>query len=162
MDELNLFIEWYLFYNKKKNNLALASWESIWSNLFKRISSSSKKSIVLRDFHVDNLFWLSNKRGLKRIGLIDFQDALIGHPCYDLVSLLQDVRVKLSFKRQQDLYNYYIKAVKVDEKLFEEVYFIFGTQRLIKIIGIFNKLKYLHNKSNYMKHIRSWTLLKGI
>ena len=42
--------------------------ESIWSNLFKRISSSGKKSIVLRDFHVDNLFWLSNKRGLKRIG----------------------------------------------------------------------------------------------
>ena len=161
MDELNLFIEWYLFYKKKKDRLALASWENIWSNLFLRISSSNKKSIVLRDFHVDNLFWLNNKQGLKRIGLIDFQDALIGHPCYDLVSLLQDVRVKLSFKRQQDLYNYYIKAVKVDEKLFEEVYFIFGTQRLIKIIGIFNKLKYLHNKSNYMKHIpRSWILLK--
>ena len=124
MDELNLFIEWYLFYNKKKDKLALASWESIWSNLFKRISSIKKKSIVLRDFHVDNLFWLSDKKGLKRIqGLIDFQDALIGHQCYDLVSLLQDVRVNLSFKMQQDLYNYYIKAVNVDKNYLKKCTF---------------------------------------
>ena len=50
---------------------------------------------------LDNLFWLKNRNNLKKIGLIDFQDAVIGHPCYDLVSLLQDVRVNISDKEKK-------------------------------------------------------------
>ena len=76
--------------NKDKNKLALLSWENIWNNLFQKVDNYKNKSIVLRDFHIDNLFWLNKEKNIKKIGLIDFQDALIGHPCYDLVSLLQD------------------------------------------------------------------------
>ena len=162
MKELNLFINWHLFYNKDISKLAILSWKNIWNSLFHKINNYKKKSIVLRDFHIDNLFWLNNKENIKKIGLIDFQDALIGHPCYDLVSLLQDVRSNISNKEQLNLYNYYVSISNVEKKLFEEAYFIFGTQRLIKIIGIFYRLKYLYNKNNYMKYIpRAWKLLKN-
>ena len=124
-------------------------------------TNNNNKSIVLRDFHIDNLFWLKNRSGLRKIGLIDFQDALIGHPCYDLVSLLQDVRVNISDKEQYRLFNNYLSDSNFDKKLFEESYFIFGTQRLIKIIGVFYRLKFLHKKNNYMSFIpRTWSLLK--
>ena len=159
--ELNLFIDWYLFYNKKRVSKAISLWNEIWDALFSKVDSYNKKSIVLRDFHVDNLFWLKNRDGIKKIGLIDFQDAIIGHPCYDLASLLQDVRVNITDKERCRLYNYYMYKNKMDNKLFEDSYFIFGTQRLIKIIGIFYRLKLLHKKNNYIKYLpRTWELLK--
>ena len=68
---------------------------------------------MLRDFHVDNIFYLKDRNKLEKIGLIDFQDSLIGHPAYDLVSLLQDVRVFLAIKEQVDFYNYYKKNAKI-------------------------------------------------
>ncbi len=158
--ELNLFIDWYLFYKKKKNSKAISLWNEIWDNLFLKIDNNCQ-SVVLRDFHIDNLFWLKDRNNLKKIGLIDFQDALIGHPCYDLVSLLQDVRVNISDIEQKRLYNFYMTKSNYDNKLFEDSYFIFGTQRLIKIIGIFYRLKFLHKKTGYMKFLpRTWQLLR--
>ena len=133
----------------------------IWESYFKSTLNYKRKVLVLRDFHIDNLFWLNERVGIKKIGLIDFQDALAGHPCYDLVSLLQDVRINLSDKMQKTLYNYYIKKSTLDKKQFEESYYIFGPQRLIKIIGVFYRLKYLYKKDSYMKYIpRTWLLLK--
>ena len=162
MKELNLFIKWYLSHNQYKNESSLVSWKNIWHSLFQKIENHNNKTIVLRDIHIDNLFWLENRENTKKIGLIDFQDALIGHPCYDLVSLLQDVRINISKKEQLKLYNYYISINNVDKKNFEEAYFIFGTQRLIKIIGVFYRLKYLYKKNNYMEYIpRTWLLLKN-
>ena len=159
--ELNLFIDWYLFYNKKKNRKDISLWNEIWDELFIKVDSHKKKSIVLRDFHIDNLFWLKDRTSIKKIGLIDFQDAVIGHPAYDLVSLLQDVRVNISDKEQKRLYNVYISSNNINRKKFEEAYFILGTQRLIKIIGIFNKLWLVENKANYRKFLpRTWALLK--
>ena len=160
-EELNLFIDWYLFYNKKKIGTAITLWNEIWDTLFFKVDNYNKKAIVLRDFHIDNMFWLKNREGLKKIGLIDFQDALIGHPCYDLASLLQDVRVNITDKERVRLYKYYMSDNTQDQKLFEDSYFIFGTQRLIKIIGIFYRLKLLHKKNSYMKFLpRTWQLLK--
>ena len=158
--ELSLFIDWYLFYKKKKKNKAIHLWNEIWDYLFLKIDNNYQ-SLVLRDFHIDNLFWLKDRHDLKKIGLIDFQDALIGHPCYDLVSLLQDVRVNISDIEQKRLYNLYMNKSNYDNKLFEDSYFIFGTQRLIKIIGIFYRLKFLYKKSDYMKFLpRTWQLLR--
>ena len=150
-----------IFFIIKKYTAAISSWNEIWDSLFLQISKYNKNSIVLRDFHIDNLFWLQDRENLKKIGLIDFQDALVGHPCYDLVSLLQDVRVNLSKNEQNRLYNLYIAEGFLDDKLFEETYFIYGTQRLIKIIGIFYRLNYLDKKSNYLKFLpRTWELLR--
>ena len=157
-NELNLYINWEL--NIKENKKALKDWNRIWNCLLKRISYK-KTCVVLRDFHVDNIFYLQDRYKLERIGLIDFQDSLIGHPAYDLVSLLQDVRVFLSIKEQDSFYNYYKKHAKIKYDDFKYAYLVLGTQRLFKIIGIFKKLAINQEKIDYLRYIpRTKKLIK--
>ena len=157
-DELDLYIKWEL--NIKKNTKAFKSWNSIWDSLLNNISYK-KTAVVLRDFHVDNIFYLKDRNKLEKIGLIDFQDSLIGHPAYDLVSLLQDVRVFLSIKEQVDFYNYYKKNAKINQNEFKYAYLVLGTQRLFKIIGIFKKLAIKQGKIDYLRYLpRTKQLIK--
>ena len=157
-DELDLYIKWEL--NIKKDTKALKDWNRIWYNLLNNISYK-KTTVVLRDFHVDNIFYLRNRNKLEKIGLIDFQDSLIGHPAYDLVSLLQDVRVFLSIKDQNSFYDYYKKHAKVKQNEFKYAYLVLGTQRLFKIIGIFKKLAAKHGKIDYLRYLpRTKKLIK--
>ncbi len=157
-DELDLYINWEL--NIKKNKVAMKSWNRIWSNLLENISYK-KTSVVLRDFHVDNIFYLKDRNKLEKIGLIDFQDSLIGHPAYDLVSLLQDVRVFLSVEEQDSFYNYYKKYAKIEQYEFKYAYLVLGTQRLFKIVGIFKKLAVKQGKINYLRYLpRTKKLIK--
>ena len=157
-DELDLYIKWEL--NIKGKKKALKDWGKIWLSLLKKISYK-KTSIVLRDFHVDNIFYLRDRDKLEKIGLIDFQDSLIGHPAYDLVSLLQDVRVFLSIKEQNSFYNYYKKHAKIKQSDFKYAYLVLGTQRLFKIIGIFKKLAIEQGKINYLRYLpRTKKLIK--
>ena len=156
--ELDLYIKWEL--NIKKNTKAYKSWNSIWDHLLNNISYK-KTTVVLRDFHVDNIFYLRDRNKLEKIGLIDFQDSLIGHPAYDLVSLLQDVRVFLSIKEQVDFYNYYKKKAKINKNEFKYAYLVLGTQRLFKIIGIFKKLAIKEGKIDYLRYLpRTKQLIK--
>lgn len=156
--ELDLYIKWEL--NIKKNKKAFKDWDRIWSILLKNISYK-KTCVVLRDFHVDNIFYLRDRSKLEKVGLIDFQDSLIGHPAYDLVSLLQDVRAFLSFEEQDDLYNYYKKNAKIKQDEFKYAYLVLGTQRLFKIIGIFKKLAIKQGKTNYLRYLpRTKKLIK--
>jgi len=155
--ELNIFIVWHFKY--KKNNKGINEWNLIWENLLKKIDKNYT-SIVLRDFHIDNIFYLAKRKKIKDIGLIDYQDALIGHPSYDLVSLLQDVRTYISQKDQKYLYNYYVSKKKYNLKEFRKTYLILGTQRLIKIIGIFKRLNIQESNNTYMKFLpRTFKLL---
>ena len=157
-EELDLYIKWGL--NVKKSKNALKDWDNLWSNLLKGISFKNT-SVVLRDFHVDNIFYLRDRNKIEKIGLIDFQDCLIGHPAYDLVSLLQDVRVFLSIEEQNSLYNYYTKYAKIKQNNFKYAYLVLGTQRLFKIIGIFKKLAIKQGKVNYLKYLpRTKKLIK--
>ncbi len=130
----------------------IKEWIKLWKNLFKKIDYKNS-CVVLRDYHVDNIFYLKNRKISRRIGLIDYQDSLIGHPAYDLVSLLQDVRVFLSKPEQDHLYNYYINKYVSNKRDFYIAYLILGTQRLLKIIGIFKKLANKKGKKNYIKFI---------
>ena len=156
--ELDLYIKWEL--NIKKNKKAFKDWDRIWSILLKNISYK-KTCVVLRDFHVDNIFYLRNRSKLEKVGLIDFQDSLIGHPAYDLVSLLQDVRAFLSFEEQDNFYNYYKKNAKIKQDEFKYAYLVLGTQRLFKIIGIFKKLAIKQGKINYLRYLpRTKKLIK--
>ena len=156
--ELDLYNKWEL--NIKKNTKAFKSWNSIWDRLLSNISYK-KTAVVLRDFHVDNIFYLKDRNKLEKIGLIDFQDSLIGHPAYDLVSLLQDVRVFLSIKEQVDFYNYYKKNAKINPNEFKYAYLVLGTQRLFKIIGIFKKLAIKERKIDYLRYLpRTKQLIK--
>tara|TARA_B100001750_G_C15216348_1_gene450993 strand:- start:259 stop:666 length:408 start_codon:yes stop_codon:yes gene_type:complete len=100
----------------------------------------------------------------KKIGLIDSQDALIGNPAYDLVSLIDDVRIKTSTKLKNQIYNYYLrktsKIYRVNSQKFLEDFNILSVQRSLKIIGIFSRLYKRDKKRKYMRLIPyTWQLL---
>ena len=159
-EELNIFLDWGLFSPKEKKKEAVKNWNMIWKDLYKNIYSKSEVSTVLRDFHIDNLFYLKDRKNIKKIGLIDFQDALAGHSCYDLVSLLQDVRTFIPFTKQESLLKHYLKLSKNSPNEFKKAYFTFGSQRAFKIIGIFKRLKYKYNNDNYIKYLpRCWKII---
>jgi len=109
-----------------------------------------KSVTMLRDYHVENLFWLFERNGIQKVGLIDYQDAALGSPVYDVVSILQDARRNISAELESKMISHYLKSFPaVERKDFLMAYCIFGVQRNLKIIGQFsyyaekNKLTYL-------------------
>lgn len=91
--ECQLFVDWYL---PNIEGIMLGDedkedYMNIWQMLL-HSKPAAKDAVVLRDYHADNLMWLANREGYQRVGLLDFQDAVIGSPVYDLVSLLEDAR----------------------------------------------------------------------
>ncbi len=119
---------------------------------------SAEDGWVLRDFHSPNLLWLPEREGLKRVGVIDFQDALKGHAAYDLVSLLQDARRDIASELEDRLLDHYCRARArdgsgFDEEAFRAAYAVLGTQRNCKILGIFARLAERDGKHDYLAHI---------
>ena len=159
--ESNLFFDWYLplFLSKKSaSNIKIKS-NKILSKLYNRLNFSNS-CFVHRDYHVQNLMKVG-----KKIGVIDSQDALIGNPAYDLVSLIDDVRIKTSIKLKNQIYNYYLKKnskiYKTNSNKFLEDFKILSVQRSLKIIGIFSRLFIRDKKKRYLKFIPyTWQLLE--
>jgi len=159
--ESNLFFDWYLplFLSKKKaSNIKIKS-NKILSKLYNRLNFSNSY-FVHRDYHVQNLMKVG-----KKIGVIDSQDALIGNPAYDLVSLIDDVRIKTTTKLKNQIYAYYLtktsKIYRINSKKFLEDFKILSVQRSLKIIGIFSRLFIRDKKKQYLKFIPyTWQLLE--
>jgi tRNA threonylcarbamoyl adenosine modification protein YjeE len=112
---------------------------------------------TLRDFHSPNILWQDNASGIARVGIIDFQDALIGHPAYDVASLAQDARADLSPDEERRLKGRYIEGRKAqdhrfDARAFERAYAILGLQRATKVLGIFTRLALAEGKPGYQRH----------
>lgn len=117
--------------------------------------------LTLRDYHADNLMWLPERAGVARVGLLDYQDAVIGHRAYDLVSLLEDARRDVSPALAEAMIARYIAASGVDETAFRRAYAVLGAQRNAKIIGIFTRLYARDGKPIYLDLIpRVWGLLE--
>ena len=150
--ELSLFTEWFFKeIDIELNNSAIIKWEKAWNKALIEINKGNTK-LVLRDFHADNLFWMPNRENIKRIGLIDFQDALIGHEAYDISSLLEDVRRNVSENTKEIVIQEFIKISNIkDEKQFLQNYKVLTAQRNAKIVGIFIRLARRDNKKNYLK-----------
>ncbi len=150
--ELNIFIKWYFKeININLTNEALNKWNILWKKALKNINDNNQ-TLVLRDFHADNLFWLPNRKNIKKIGLIDFQDALIGHITYDISSLLEDVRRNVSLKTKNAALEKFIKLKKIkDKNLFYKNYYTITAQRNAKIVGIFIRLARKEKKYKYLK-----------
>jgi len=128
-------------------------WQPLWQHL-----EHSPRIWTLRDYHSPNLVWLPQRNGTARVGLLDYQDAVLGAPAYDLVSLLQDARRNIPHEVEADLYDYYWQqlgrtAVKYDRNDFDIAYAILGAQRATKILGIFARLADRDNKPGYLAHI---------
>jgi N-acetylmuramate 1-kinase len=119
-------------------------------------------TLVLRDYHVDNLMLLEGRTGLAACGLLDFQDAVIGSPAYDLVSLLEDARRDVSADLATALSERYLAAFStVDRADFATAAAVLAAQRNCKILGIFTRLCVRDGKPQYLVHTpRLWRLVE--
>lgn len=109
---------------------------------------------VLRDYHVDNLMVLAGRAGVARCGLLDFQDALMGHPAYDLMSLLEDARRDVPHEIVSAMRARYAERWAIhEEKDFSDWYHLLGALRHAKVAGIFVRLSVRDGKPGYLKHL---------
>ena len=157
--ETELMLDWYVprFSGRRADERATASWRAVWSGLH-AIVDAGPKAVVLRDFHSPNVIWRGDRRGTDRIGLIDFQDALWGHPAYDVASLIQDARVDVAPDLQADLLDRYLSLRRIADPAFDEAAFrdavtILAAQRAAKILGIFVRLDERDGKPAYLAHL---------
>ena len=155
LDEAALFVDWYWPEKQGRPCPAelradyLAAWRLVFDQL-----PPAPATFVHRDFHVDNLMLLKEREGLESCGLLDFQDALIGPPAYDLVSLLEDARRDIDPGLVAQLYRRYCAGIgDLDHEGFAASYAALGAQRHAKIAGIFIRLLRRDGKDAYLKHI---------
>ena len=153
--EVRLLSEWYM----PAMGLPVdePAYDAMWAGLLAPISNVHYGLVtVLRDYHAENIMLLDDGDQ----GIIDFQDALIGHPAYDLVSLLQDARRDVSPDLEARMLKYYRAATGADEQ-FDLHYALLGAQRNTKIIGIFTRLWKRDGKARYLDFLpRMWRLLE--
>ena len=141
--EAELLTAWYvpLISGRRVEPMVEEAYREAWAAVLP-LAMPAGRVWSLRDFHVDNLFWLPERAGIARVGLIDTQDAVIGHPAYDLVSILQDARVDVAEETAGELLDLYCAAraeaaAGFDEAAFRIAYAVLGVQRAAKILGIF-------------------------
>ncbi|MDA0260844.1 MAG: phosphotransferase [Proteobacteria bacterium] len=162
MSEVRLFIEWYLpsIVPSAPSLEAGEAFERLWRQALVPYAGA-RETLVLLDYHADNLMWLPQRLGLAKLGLLDFQDAVIGHPAYDLVSLLEDARLDVDVDLAESMLDRYVDRRACDQQTFRAAYAILGAQRNTKIIGIFTRLFARDGKSGYLELIpRVWRYLE--
>ncbi len=152
--ELSVFTDHYIPYKKNKeiHTDELSEFNKTWQEILIK-QAPIKQSIVLRDYHVENMMYLKDEKGIKKLGLLDFQDALIGSPIYDLVSILEDARIDIDRNFALECVQYYAKEknINIDQALIN--YHILGAQRNLRILGVFAR-KYNRDKDNtYLQYI---------
>ncbi|MGD0530970.1 MAG: tRNA (adenosine(37)-N6)-threonylcarbamoyltransferase complex ATPase subunit type 1 TsaE [Methyloceanibacter sp.] len=133
------------------------SFVALWQELLAS-AAEADKALVLRDFHSPNLMWLPEREGLRKVGILDFQDALIGPSAYDLVSLLQDARLDVPEALEARLLDRYCAGRGASDQHFSSdqfrtLYATLGAQRNSKILGIFARLAKRDGKRGYLSHI---------
>jgi aminoglycoside/choline kinase family phosphotransferase len=158
--ESDLFFDWYLNYALKNKKISKTKiiLRSELNKVYKKLNFKNN-TFVHRDFHISNVMINKNK-----LGIIDSQDANIGNPLYDVSSLIDDVRIKLPNKLQNQLLEFYHKNSKLKSDHIEKLkndFDILSVQRNLKILGIFVRLYKRDNKDNYLKFLPyTWTLIE--
>lgn len=166
--ELSLLPDWYwpLVKDAAIPPTARHAFHSAWTPVIDRLLADPSRCLTLRDYHSPNLIWLPDRVPPRNVGLIDFQDALLGHPAFDLVSLLQDARLDVPPDAENRLYAYYVTRAATENQAFDPHAFRFayaalGAQRNTKILGIFARLWKRDGKPQYLRHIpRLWRYLE--
>jgi len=163
--EIGLMVEWYLpDRGSELSHQRRDEFFAMWRTLLEK-PAAAPQTWVLRDFHSPNIIWLDDRTGILRVGLIDFQDAVLGPAAYDLVSLLQDARIDVPEQLELTLLTRYIRARRAadasyDAASFAELYAIMSAQRNTRLLGTFARLNRRDGKPQYLRHQpRIWTYL---
>lgn len=159
LTEASLLIDWFwpALHGRSMPEVLRDEFAALWHPL---LDDAAKSDLgwVLRDYHSPNLMWLPKRAGVKRVGLLDFQDALRGPLAYDLVSLLQDARIDVPEALERDQLARYCAARSAQSPHFSSdqfrtLYATLGAQRNSKILGIFARLAKRDGKRAYLAHI---------
>ncbi len=156
--EAELLLDWYLplATGMPVQDRDRADFRAAWTTVLERLAGC-ETSIVLRDYHSPNIIWRPERRGRDRLGVIDFQDALIGPAAYDVASLALDARVTISVEMERATVAAYAAAREAagpfDRAAFDAAYAILGAQRNSKILGIFVRLDRRDGKPAYLRHL---------
>lgn len=163
LDEALLLPDWYMpaIFGRPTEDGARRDYAMAWEKVLP-LAMMMPATLVLRDFHVDNLMRLSGRDGIAACGLLDFQDAVAGPPAYDVMSLLEDARRDVSPSLKAEMLNRYSAVIgRADWTGFERAFAIMAAQRHAKVIGIFTRLSRRDGKPSYLAHIpRVWRLLE--
>ena len=164
LDEAALLVDWYLpaIRGEPTDSAVRRDYLDCWRAAF-ATAREAPSTLVLRDYHVDNLMLLAGRDGPAACGLLDFQDAVIGPASYDLVSLLEDARRDVPADLAERMIARYLDAFPaLDPDAFRASYAVLGAQRSAKIVGIFTRLDRRDGKPVYLHHIpRVWRWLEG-
>ena len=156
--EAELLTDWFVprATGAKLPDAGIEQFRALWTDLF-AIVDAGEKTLLLRDFHSPNIIWDEHAEGVSRVGLIDFQDAMIGSTGYDVASIVQDARVDISPALQDALLDRYCAVRRAqrgfDEEAFRRAFAILAAQRATKILGIFVRLDQRDGKPAYLAHI---------
>jgi len=156
--ETELMPDWYAArHGATIGAQARAEFLTLWADALKKLLAE-RTTWTLRDYHSPNLIWLPQREGLERVGVIDFQDAVLGHPAYDVASLLQDARVDANAEFELRLLGLYIRERRnrdpgFDMGGFARAYAVLAAQRATKILGIFARLDKRDGKPGYLAHL---------
>lgn len=156
--EADLLVDWYIpaVAGAPASYAVREGHQREWAILFDRLAGA-ETTLMLRDFHSPNIVWRAQRTGHDRLGIIDFQDALVGPSAYDVASLAMDARVTVPTEIERVTFDAYVAARQAagafDAEAFAEAYAIMAAQRNSKILGIFVRLDRRDGKPAYLKHL---------
>jgi aminoglycoside/choline kinase family phosphotransferase len=159
LEEVNLFIEWYC--PAVGIDVDAAAYRAAWTEALGPVASDGLSPVtVLRDYHAENIMLVGERKGIANFGLLDFQDAVAGHPAYDLASVLEDARRDVPPEIERAMIDRYVAATGHGEEL-ERAYWALAAQRNTRILGVFTRLWKRDNKPHYRRfQPRMWGLLE--
>ena len=159
LDELMLFTQWYC--PAVGAEVDSDAYRAAWTEVLAPVATDGLSPVtVLRDYHAENIMLVGEREGVGHFGLLDFQDAVAGHPAYDLASVLEDARRDVSPEIERIMVDRYVAATGHGEN-FERAYWALAAQRNTRILGVFTRLWKRDNKPHYRRfQPRMWGLLE--
>lgn len=159
LTELELFTEWYC--PAVGLEVDVEGYRKAWSEVLSPVADDGLGPVtVLRDYHAENIMLVAGREGVAHLGLLDFQDALAGHPAYDLASVLEDARRDVSPAIERAMIDRYVATTGQGET-FERAYWTLAAQRNTRILGVFTRLWKRDGKPGYRRfQPRMWGLLE--
>ena len=161
---VDLFLEWWprLVGLPPVDEAAGAEWVELWAPVLER-GEAGATVFVHRDYHAENLLWLPERAGVARVGLLDFQDAVRGHPAWDLLHLLQDARRDVAPELEAAMLDRFLSLRRgLDREAFLADYAALGALNAARILGpVFARQIVLFGRVKYRAFLpRTWRALE--